>query len=473
MATGTSVKPKRFEPIEIDGEYYVLDKIPSETSGIVVAETESLLQTMPLNDLVTDLSRVGSFVRVAYNCVGAAGLQYTNEQIEIQRLGYNITKLCDKSALTVAKFKKASSKILIDLQCTYGYLLDNLEEMALDTLSSLSNLAGEMEKSALELYNEFLEEGKKVAETLENTQRAKKIQDKEKEEKQRGRVELDESISLQERLIKDHHEKEMEAQARRRELEQLEDQAVSEIGALTVKGTIKSLANAFTTKIGLGKAFDSDSDDAEKRAARFKQSRVDALEAENAIREKRLEALASMSSFAAQLKECGTENDDKKIAKYAIDALHQAVGALKHLSLVMMQAALFWKQMQNHCRSLAGFEIQSNVEKAIKVYSEEQRLKVWTSNSFMRSAISFYSSWVALSNVCGLYMTQIKETQRELYGYITENPTNDESKEMLPKIAANFMDDLQRDQLALKEKNLTAQLEMLALCPAQGEFNKK
>ena len=143
--------------IEIEGESYALDKIPSDSSGVVRAEKEKLLGVIDLKALVSDLGRVGGFIRIAYNGVGAAGYEHTKEQIEIQQLaGYDITKLCDKSALTVAKFKKASSSILTDLKCTYGYLLDNLEEMALETLSSVSKLAREMEKAALELHDDFV-----------------------------------------------------------------------------------------------------------------------------------------------------------------------------------------------------------------------------------------------------------------------------------------------------------------------------
>ena len=80
-----SVKPK--VEVEIEGECYALDKIPSENSGVVKAETEKLLGAIDLRALVSDLGRVGSFIRIAYNGVGAAGHELTKEQIEIQRLG--------------------------------------------------------------------------------------------------------------------------------------------------------------------------------------------------------------------------------------------------------------------------------------------------------------------------------------------------------------------------------------------------
>ena len=327
--------------------------------------------------------------------------------------------------------------------------------MAIDTLSSVSKLAGEMEKAALELHHDFVAEEKKVVTALENTQHAKKIQASKVEEEKKRRIELEEAIKHEEELIKERQEKEREAEARSQDLQQQEDKANSEIGAPSIKSLINGLTTTFLR---------IDEDDSEK-AARLRQNRLDALEAEKAIREKRQEALANMSSFTAKLRQCA---NDQEMAECALEALREAIGALKHLSAVMMQAALFWKQMQDYCRSLAESEMQSHVEKAME-YSEEKRLKVWTSTPFKCKAIQFYSGWVALNSVCGVYMEQIKETQCDLYKYITENPTYEESKKALPGLAEKFMADLKRDQKAIEEKDFKAQEEIKALTQAEGQ----
>ena len=466
----TSVKPK-VEPVEIHGEYYVLDKIPAKNSLIVKERMENLLVSVDLKNFVTDLGRIGSFIRIAYNGVGAVGYRFTEQQIEIQRLGYDITKLSDKSALAISKFKKASSYVLTDLQCTYGYLLDNLEEMAVDTLSSVSTVAEEMEKTALELHDEFEREGDKVKEALEKTQRAKQNKAKEDERKEKERIKLEERIRHEKEIIKDHERKEEEAEARHQELQEMEEKAIKEIGMVTGKAALKSIANALTSKFGFGKPFDPNDTDAEKRADKFRQSRLDALEAEKDIREKRQKALANMSSFAAKLKQCSTGTDgkegidEKEIAKVAENALHEAGGALKDVSAMMMKAATFWQEMKDHCNMICGSKMRSQVETALKL-SEEKRLKIWNSPFFMRKAIMFYSEWVALSNVCELYMVQIKETQRNLYKYITENPTQEGSKKMLSLLADDFLADIRQEQMAIKEKDLKAQEEIQALGPA-------
>ena len=77
-----AVKPK--VEIEIEGESYALDKIPSKDSGIVKAEREKLLGVINLRALVSNLGRVGGFIRIAYNSVRAVGYQHTEEQIGIQ-----------------------------------------------------------------------------------------------------------------------------------------------------------------------------------------------------------------------------------------------------------------------------------------------------------------------------------------------------------------------------------------------------
>ena len=85
--------------------------------------------------------------------------------------------------------------------------------------------------------------------------------------------------------------------------------------------------------------------------------------------------------------------------------------------------------MQDHCKSLAEDEMQKTVETALTKYSDEKRLKVWTSKPFKTKAVQFYAGWVALNSVCTVYMKHIQETQMELYDYLRENPTYEQSRD--------------------------------------------
>ena len=75
-----------------------------------------------------------------------------------------------------------------------------------------------------------------------------------------------------------------------------------------------------TANFGI-KVFDTQ-DSAQKKAKILKQNRIEALEAEKAVREKRHQALSNMSSFTAKFKQC---SNDQEMAECAVDALHEAV----------------------------------------------------------------------------------------------------------------------------------------------------
>lgn len=441
--------------VEIEGEKYRLNTLPADTSSVVLAEKENLLGAVDLETLVNDLGRVGAFIRIAYNGVGAAGPKFTEQKIEIQRLGYDVTRLCDKSALTVAKFKKASSTVLTDLQATYEYLLDNLEKMAVVTLSAVSKLAGEMKKAALELHDDFEQQAGKVKYTLEGTQKVHGEEALRIKELQKQRQQFEVAKQEQVKLMEDAHRLEREAEAGRRRIEEKEDEAISGIES---NNPLKLLVNAFTSMIGIGEVFDEN--ESEKKAAHWKERRVEALQVENKFRQQRYEALGKMTEFAMKIKECEIEEN---MAEVAVEALHYSIGALKELSAVMMQAAQFWKQMQNHCHSLAESEMQTQMEEAMKSYTDKERRKVWTSDGFKIKAIHFYAGWVALHSVCSVYIEQIKKTQRDLYEYLKENPTWDESRQKVKSLAETFLSDLKQDQKAIVDKEFQAQEEIKTL----------
>ena len=68
--------------------YNALDKIPPESSPVVASETERVLGAIDLRALVTDLGRVGGFIRDAHYSVGAAGHKLIDQQIKIQCLNW-------------------------------------------------------------------------------------------------------------------------------------------------------------------------------------------------------------------------------------------------------------------------------------------------------------------------------------------------------------------------------------------------
>lgn len=85
-----------------------------------------------------------------------------------------------------------------------------------------------------------------------------------------------------------------------------------------------------------------------------------------------------------------------------------------------MQAAIFWKQMEEYtyCKAVSDSKLKDTIEKEMRDHSVKQRLK---SMPFKIKIVSLNADWVALNGVFGEYIGSI--TQKELYKYIKENPT--------------------------------------------------
>ena len=436
--------------VRIGSEEFSIVEVPSSATTIVRKQREHLLGSIDLPVLVEDLGRVGNFVRLAYN--GTAG--HTELQIKIREIGYDVTKLCDKSAVTVSKFKQASGSILDDLQGTYQFLLDGLEDIALETLASVSEVAKGMVTAAEELHKDFSDESKKVEEVLKDTmkekgedeKRKKDIEKKERKyEADRIRAEKDQQASEQEYA---------ECEKRYREAEEKQEKAYA-----SAANPFKAMVNAFVSPLGF-RAFDTEGD--KEKASEHREEKLKHLDDMKKQRERRREALQDIAEFAKHIIDCRKDAD---LAEAAIDALHKAMGGLQKLSAIMLQVALFWKQMQMHCETLARDKMQKMVLRAMK-QPEKKRLRVWTATGFKKQAITYYAQWVALDDVCAVYMAKIKETQKTLYGYLTENPTLSEARANVRQLAIEFSDDLKKAHSEIDEKNAADEEERARMLEA-------
>ena len=126
--------------VKIDGETFALISIPSAESRMVQSAKREFLEQLDLYSLADDLGKLNKFMRLAYN--GVAG--HTELQIKVQRVGHKSTKLADKSATTVYQFKEKSQDVLEELQTTYKFLLEGLENAAVISLSMMADKAAGM-----------------------------------------------------------------------------------------------------------------------------------------------------------------------------------------------------------------------------------------------------------------------------------------------------------------------------------------
>ena len=445
----------------IDGETYDLISIPSADSKLVKSAKREFLEQLDLHSLADDLGKLGKFMRLAYN--GVAG--HTELQIKVQRVGYKITKLADKSAVTVYQFKETSQDVLEELKTTYQYLLEGLERAAVINLSMMADKAAGMAEAAEELRKDFDLASDDVISALEDTQTAKGDQEKMKKTLEKEREELDlkrkqaEKLEIIAREAEEKAEKLYnEAQARQDKAQDVHDSAQKQVRqemsvirsvADSITGVVTGVtsAAALTLIFRLEKAAEklmeigdkTGYEEAIKRANREKMMHLQQMKKE---RDQRREAIQQCIEFTQKIISCKNDND---LAEVTINALHNSVGALKCLSATMMEATKFWEMMQLHCKALASGQIKDKVEKMIEMPKEE-RLHTWTSTGFKKTAVRYYTRWVLLDTLSSVYRLQIQNTSRELYKYLKENPTPEQAKRNMRHLAADLKDDLKQYQ---------------------------
>lgn len=423
--------------VKIGSEIHSLDVVPAPESQIVAEEKNMLLGVMDLKTLVDDLGHAGAFIRLAYNGVMAAGPHYTELQIEIRQRGIDITKLCNRSALTVSKFKMASATVLSNLQAIYGYLLRNKANLAIDILSSVSELAGQMKEAALELQSNFEKEKKAVDDTYEKTQRARATAAINKKEKEKEQEKLQIQLQHQQQVLEDAKRLEREAEADRRRIEAKEDEAIGDIKHI---GVFKSLVNGILRH----EVFD----EGLRKVDRLREKRIWASEIETKRRKQRYEAMERRTAYTVMIQNCKSEQE---MAKGAEEALQKTARELNELSVVMMQTALFWEQIHDYCKLAIEQRVKSTIKTIQSTKEEADRIKTWTSHPFKEQAIRFYAGWVALNTVCSEYAEHIKKTQQQLHKYIKETPTYEEARKNIHELAETFRTGLRKEMEALEQ----------------------
>ncbi|CAI8045568.1 hypothetical protein GBAR_LOCUS25206 [Geodia barretti] len=211
--------------VVIDATTYSLVVPPRSDTELVVAERKKLLGHIDLKTLVEDLSRVGKCIRVASNGVTAAGPKFTELQIEIQDLGYDVTKLCDKSAITVSSSTNVPVPDHYRPAATYEYLLDNLEDVALDTLASVSKLAGQMGRSSQRAPRSVDNQANKVRKWPKR-RRCRRATSTTCPDQTERRGATEEKRSSRMTSVKDARRAELDAERAVREYEMKEDEAL-------------------------------------------------------------------------------------------------------------------------------------------------------------------------------------------------------------------------------------------------------
>lgn len=435
--------------VEIGMETFSLVEFPARTTALVLDEKDRLLEHLDLETLVTDLRRVGKLVRIAYNGLASS----TELQIKIRQVGYHITNLYITSAATIEKFQQGSKSVLADLKTTYQLLLQGNESIALVALQSITTITRDMAAAAEVLHKEFEEEPKRVEKVWGETQTKSDEMKRKKELKEEGRqLEIQKLKAVEKKRAAEEvfHFYEEKYKAAEKKQELFKVSASSE-----TKQLVNFCCRVFT--LGMVRPYDIEGNS--QRAQTASEEKMKHLKEMQKMQQARSAALEDIAEFARRIENC---KDDSELAQVAINALHEAVGGLKKLSMLMLKASLFWRQMQEHCQELQQDKVQEIMDEVMKK-PPNACIEVWTGRAFKTMAITYYAKWVALDDVCSKYMGQIQETQKDFYSYLEENPTLEESRRYVRELAKLFGEELKIEQKAIADKEFATSEEIKKL----------
>lgn len=442
-----------------DSTLSVLEKPPPDCEEVVKAR-KNLMGSVDLKGFVTDLTTVGKFIRIAYN--GVAG--ETDLQILMRNLGFEIAELCDDSSLAITKFRAAADSIVTDMTGAYEFFLEDMEEMAFTAIDSMQDSAKDMAVTAEALQLRFQEQKKKVLDVCEKTAKMKGVERKELELMKQKQKEKE---AEQERISRDEELAAKEKQALQKAIEDaaVEEEKVAESlapnAADVVLGVITAGVYPALRQLVLAISM--------KRV----QEKIDKLhERKKKEIERQRKDLAELEKCAKEIAKCSGEQN---IQNTAITALHGAVGALGRLAATMQKAATFWKSMQNHCDEQAKGKLEGLLETAKQYETPHKRQIAYRSNPVKKRAVQQYAAWVAVEVVCDEYIKQIAGSREELYRYLSENPTVEESKDRIGLLCHEFSEEIkeQNQMITQRIKEIEEQREKEKLKEIEEQREKE
>ena len=180
------------------------------------------------------------------------------------------------------------------------------------------------------------------------------------------------------------------------------------------------------------------------------------LEEMRELRKVRSKALQDFAEYTMQMQNCKT---DAELSQAAITFLFQTTTGLKFLSTTMRKIASFWEKVAAYCKNLASQDMQRLIDIALKK-GPDDRIKIWNTLVFKTKVMDHYAKWFALlDKVCGTYLGQIKEIQRELYDILMENLTTEQARRKVHQLAATFSEELQIAQEEIADQQARDELE--------------
>jgi hypothetical protein len=399
------------DAVPVDGEALSAACRPPAVSRVVQAASAHLVGALDLPQLVTQLNAVGENLHEAY--LGTA--PFHDLQMKVQRAGFGLVALGDRSSVELDAFRHAAGKMLDDLECVHALLVDGLDDVALATLRATNDGSEKLAADARKLSDEFTAAADDVQATLQAT-----LQRRADQEQRRKALAGD--VAEYRVLLEQARDSKTASDLGFEEAHSLYEEALRREAVASMKYTTMQVAQAVTAigsvfssrpglhVVGLGgvsalaSAFESE-------VMRVREEKAVYLHERHKQRMSRLDLGKDVAELTARLR---VAREEDQVAEATVQSLEDAVSGLRVLSGIMLKAEVFWGQVETDLGRADSLALQAMIESS-KALPAERRAELWTTDGFKRRAVAVYSPWVALQHVCDNYVERIAGTRTNLY----------------------------------------------------------
>jgi len=431
--------------VTIEGQSYSLLLVPASSTAVVTSIKDEMLETVNLQQVALDLNNLGMFLRVAYN--GVVG--YTDLQIQVRGVYYNVADLCDESVRTINRFSRSSKTAIQYLQSAYQFFLKDNFKAGFKTLSHVAKLAKKLAEEAGSLEKKYDAEYKRVQEVEKSAVKeqscveVRMTKQKQIEEKLQGVTQQEKNLLKNEDSSRDDYrqaDKSLDDCLKRQEDIEMEhyhwQRDQKSIGFLKTLGNkicyVLTKNEAYTTAkaptAGIAQSI-----------AHYNKKKEDIAKSIAEQQQQRQELLKQMASFTEELQQCvGTGGP---LGESAVQSLQHAIKALGNLARTMAVAKRYWEGMGDLCG-----DVSESHEYLEGLIADDELSKMLEDDSFKEHAVKYFGSWVALNDICEEYKGEIQEVQRKINRQIRECPSQEEARSAVLGLAEQF-----KKQLAIQQ----------------------
>ncbi|WP_323716503.1 hypothetical protein [Paracoccus aminovorans] len=147
----------------------------------------------------------------------------------------------------------------------------------------------------------------------------------------------------------------------------------------------------------------------------YRQEKVNFLNLLMKKQEEEDKTLADMKKYALQMKNIDMQTQTLAVT---VEALFQAIKALKRVVTNLQVAAQFWRNMADGCARLANPALADDIA-AYKSLSLSDKLELYAETEFKQNAVRYLAGWVGMQTIAKRYtsrMTDIRSRASEDYG---------------------------------------------------------